>query len=183
MEPGQDDLLAFRGLALGRAPVAPAALQSFEPALGHREVGEDELEIEPLQVAGRVDAAVRMRVRRILEGADDVQERVRVPEPCQVVGRELVRPDVSLGRGRQRRQVDVRDVGLDDLLGLEDLGEALQARVRHLHDADMQRHAAEPAGLGVTAGQRVEDGRLARSGKPDDGRLHRVSSRQSGPRR
>ena len=55
----QDDVLALGGFALGRRPVTAAGLQALEPPLGHREVGEHELQIETLEVAGRVDAARR----------------------------------------------------------------------------------------------------------------------------
>ena len=103
MEPAQDDLLALVGLALGRRPVPAAALEPLEPPLGHREVGQGELEVEPLEVAGRVDAPVRMRVRRVLERADDVEQRVGVAQPREVVGRQLLGPDVALGRRRRRR--------------------------------------------------------------------------------
>ena len=130
MDAPDDDLLALGGLALGRRAVARARLEPLEAALGHRQVGEQELEVEPLDVAGRVDAAVRMRVGRVLEGADDVEQRVRVAQPGEVVGRQLLGPDVALGRGRRRRQVDVRDVGLDDLLGLEDAGQRVEPRRR-----------------------------------------------------
>ena len=104
-------------------PWRPLPLQPLEPALGHREVGEDELEVEPLEVARRVDAAVGMRVGRVLERADDVEQRVGVAQPREVVGRQLLGADVALGRRRRRGQVDVGDVGLDDLLRLEDLGQ------------------------------------------------------------
>ena len=89
------------------------------PALGHRQVGEHELEVEPLEVAGGVDAAVGMRVGRILERADDVEQRVGVAQPREVVGRQFLGPDVALGRGRRRGQVDVGDVGLEIFLGLK----------------------------------------------------------------
>ena len=163
MEAAEDDLLALVRLALGRRAVPAAALEPLEPSLGHRQVGQDELEVEPLEVAGRVDAAVRVRDGRVLERADDVEQRVGVAQPREVVGRQLLGPDVALGRGGRRRQVDVGDVGLDDLLRLEDLGQRVEPRVGHLDDADVEGDAAVAAGLGVAAGQRVEDGRLARS--------------------
>ena len=94
------------------------------------EVGEHELEVEPLEVARRVDAPVGMRVGRVLERADDVEQRVRVAQPGEVVGRQLLGPDVALGRRRRRGQVDVGDVGLDDLLRLEDRGQARRAARR-----------------------------------------------------
>ena len=101
-----------------------ARLEPLDAPLGHREVREQELEVEPLDVARRVDAPVRMRVGRVLERPDDVQQRVGVAQPGQVVGRQLLGADVALGRRRRRGQVDVGDVGVDDLLRLEDAGQA-----------------------------------------------------------
>ena len=113
-----------------------------------------------------------MRVRWVLERPDDVEQRVRIAQPGQMVGRQLLGADVALGRRRRRGQVDVGDVGVDDLLRLEDAGQRVETLVRDLDDADVEGDAAVAAGLGVAAGQRVEDGGLARSGKPDDGDLH-----------
>ncbi len=172
VEPGQDDLLALVRLALGRRAVAAGRLEPLEPALGHRQVGQDELEVEPLDVPPRVDRAIGMRRRGILECAHDMEQGVRVAQPGEVLGGQLLGPDVALGRGGRRRQVGVGDVGLDDLLRLEDRGEALEPRVGDLDDADVELHPAESAGLGVAPGQRVEDGGLTRSGKPDDRDLH-----------
>ena len=139
MDPLEDDLLALGRLALGRRPVPAGPLEPLEAALGHREIGEEELEVELLQVARRVDAARRMRVGRVLERAHDVEQRVRVAQPREVVGGQLLGADVALGRGRRRRQVDVGHVGLDDLLGLEDLGEPSEPVVGDLDDADVER--------------------------------------------
>ena len=188
MDPAQDRVLALGRLAFGGIAVPRAGLEPLDPALGHRQVGEHELEVEPLEVAGRVDAPVGMRVGRVLEGADDVEQRVGVAQAREVVGRQLLGPDVALGRGRRRGQVGVGDVGLDDLLGLEDRGQRVEPRVGHLDDADVEGDPAVAAGLGVAPGQGVEDGGLARSGKPDDGDLHRwivagISTRRSDRRR
>ena len=101
-----------------------------------------------------------------------MEQRVGLAEPRKVVGRQLLGPDPTLGRRGRRRQVDVRDVGLDDLLGLEDLGESIEPFVGNLDDPHVERHAAVPARLGVPARQRVEDGGLAAAGKPDDRDLH-----------
>ncbi len=78
-------------------PCRPLVLEPLEPAIGHRQVGEDELEVEPLEVAGRVDAAVGVRVGRILERADDVEQRVGVAQPREVVRGQLLRADMALG--------------------------------------------------------------------------------------
>ncbi len=103
MDAPHHDLFALGGLALGLGAVAAAALESLQPPLGHREVGEDELEVELLEVASGIHAARRMRMGRILERADDVQERVGVAQPREVVRRELLGPDPTLRRRRRRR--------------------------------------------------------------------------------
>jgi hypothetical protein len=90
----------------------------------------------------------------------------------KMLGGQLLGADVALGRSRRRRQVRVGDVGLHDLLGLEDRGQALEPRVWDLDHPDVELHPAESTGLGMTPGQGVEDGGLTRSGKPDDRDLH-----------
>ncbi len=119
---------------------------------------------------------------RIVECPHDVEERVGLPEAGQLVGGKLLGADPALARGGRRRQIHVRHVGLHDLLGLEDLREAIEPRVGDLDHADVERDAAVAACLGVSTGQRVEDGRLAAPGKPDDRDLH-VSSRRPDRRR
>ena len=186
MDAVQDGVLAFGRLALGRGAVPGAGLESLDPPLGHRQVREQELQVEPFDVAGRVDAAVGVRIGRVLERADDVEQRVGIAQPSEMVGRQLLGADVAFGRRWRRRQVRVGDVRVDDLLGLEDAGQGVQAVVRDLDDPDVEGDPAVAAGLGVAAGQRVEDGGLARPGKPDDGDLHgsivaEISNRRSGP--
>ena len=100
-------------------PWRPLVFKPLDPPLDQRQVGEDELEVEPLEVPRRVDRAVGMRVGRVLEGADDVEQRVGLAQPGEVLGRQLLGPDLALRRGRRRGQVDVRDVGLDDFFGLK----------------------------------------------------------------
>ena len=67
---------------------------------------------------------------------------------------------------------------MDDLLGLEDLGQPVEPLVGNLDGPDVQLHAAVTAGLGVAARQGVEDGRLPRAGQPDDGDLHVLADLQ-----
>ena len=114
-----------------------------------------------------------MGMRRVVPGPDDVDERVGLAEPRHVLGGQLVGADSALRRCGRRRQVDVGDVRLDDLLRLEHLGELVEARVGHLDHADVQLEGAVAAGLGVAARERVEHGGLARAGEPHDGDLHR----------
>ena len=149
-----------------------AGRQAFEAAIGHREIGQHELEIEPLEVAPGIDAPFGMRVRRVLERADHVQQGIGVPQPREVFGRQLLGADVALGRRRWRGQVHVGHVGMDDLLRLEDLGQPVESLVGDLDDAHVHGDPAVAAGLGMTSRQRVEDRGLARPGKADDGDLH-----------
>ena len=88
------DHLALVGFALGRRAVASARREPLEPPLDHREVGEHELEVEPLEVAPRVDRALRVWHRRVLERADDVEQRVGVAQPGELLRRQLLGPDV-----------------------------------------------------------------------------------------
>ena len=168
----EDHELSIVRLALGRRAVVTLLAQPLDAPICHGEVGEDEFEVEALDVAPRVDRALWVRHGRILERADHVEERIRVAESGEMFGRQFLRSDPALRRRGRRRQVDIRHVGLDDLPGLEDLGEVRETFVGHLHDADVELHPAEAAGVGVAAGQRVEDGRLAGRGKADDGDLH-----------
>ena len=58
----------------------------------------------------------------------------------------------------------------------ERLGDPLQALVGHRHHGDVRLDGGERvvAGLGPGGGERVEQGRLARVGHPDDADLHRA---------
>ena len=173
LEPAQDDLLALVRLALGRRPVAAAGAEPLEPTVDHREVGEDELEVQLLEVARRVHASPTgcgsdgsSNARTTWSSASDSRSRARCSAGSSSV------PTWPSRRSRRRGQVDVGHVGVDDLLRLEDLGQPVEARVRHLDHADVERQRAEPAGLGVTARQGVEDGGLAAAGEADDRDLH-----------
>ena len=117
---------------------------------------------------------------RVVEGARHVEQRIGVADLGQHIG---VHRPLPRGAGRDG-DVDVGDVGVGRLLRHEQRGEAIDPLVRDLHHADVRGGAAagEAAGLGVAAGQGVEDGRLAAAGQPDDGDLHRLSSRPRGPR-
>jgi hypothetical protein len=66
--------------------------------------------------------------------------------------------------------VDELDDGRDDALGLDDLRQLLQPRVRQLDDADVGLDGAEGIVLGGDAGLRqgIEQGGLADVGQADD---------------
>jgi hypothetical protein len=151
--------------------VLAAALEPLEAtARPCAQVGEQELEVELLEVARRVDAPAGCG----LAGSSNARttwSSASSRAAGEVVGRQLLGADAALGRGRRRRQVDVGDVGVDDLLGLEDPA-SVSSRRRDLDDADVERDAAVAAGLGVARVSVLKTVVLPDSGKPDDGDLH-----------
>ena len=104
---------------------------------------------------------------RVLEAAHDVRDRVDLAD----VREELVAEALALRRaGDEARDVDELDRRRDDLLGLRDGRERVEARVGHRHDADVRVDGAERVVLGRDAGarQRVEEGGLADVRQADD---------------
>ena len=164
-------------------PWRPVRREPLEAPLHDRQVGQDELEIEVLEVAPRVHVAVRMRhaTGPRTRGRRGGAHPSRATGPRCSAG-QLLGPDPALGRGGRRGQVDVRDVGLDDLLRLEDLGEAVEPRVGHLDHPDVELQAAEPP---VSAWPRVRVLKtvvLPLAGQADDRAIaaRTVSSRRPG---
>src|ERR1035437_2384052 len=105
-----------------------------------------------------------MRNGWVFEGTDYVQEGYGFAKSGQLIGRQLFGADSALTRGGRCRQVEVRHVGLDDLLGLEDLRQPVESLVRNLHGPTVRFHPAVAAGLGMAPGKSVEDRRLPRAG-------------------
>ena len=97
VDPSDDDLLALGGLALGRRPVAAArpgaAPVGARPSPGRRAMNSRSSCSRSR--AGSTDPG-RVRVRGIVERPDDVQQRVGLPEPGEVVRRQLLGPDPAL---------------------------------------------------------------------------------------
>ena len=163
VQPLQKRQLAVVGLALRRRSVMSARLQALQALLHDRKVGQRELQIQSLEVAPRVDRTLGVRHGRIIEGPDDVQQCIGLAQSRQLIGRQLLGSDSPFGRGRRRRQVEVRDVGVDDLLGLEDLGQPTEPLVWDLDGPDVQLHSAVAAGLSVASGKRIENRCLPRA--------------------
>src|SRR2546430_800421 len=84
VEPPQDALVALVRLALGRGAMPAARLEAVEAAVEDREVGEDQLEIESLEIPGRIDGAGRVGHGRVIERSDDVEERIRFTKPGEM---------------------------------------------------------------------------------------------------
>jgi hypothetical protein len=119
-------------------------------------------------VARRIDAAVRVRNRRIVEHAHHLEEGVHRAK----IGDESGRP--LLGRaGRKPGDVEKFDRGRRRLLRVIELGQPVEPRIGHEHAPPVHLTlAAEVAGLGLAPGQRVEQRGLPCPGQPDDPDLH-----------
>ena len=99
-EPLQHHQLALVRLALGRRAVAARRPQLLDAPLDHAQVGEHELQLQPLDVAPGVDGAVGMRHGRVVERPHHVEQRVGVAQAGQLVGRDVApgsRPSAEVG--------------------------------------------------------------------------------------
>ena len=120
LEQGREDLrLAQEALvaALG------GLLGLVHAALAHFGVGEDELEIDDVDVAQRVCAALDMGDVRVVKAAHDVDDGVRRAD----VRKELVAEALTLGRALDKAcNVDEFDRGGREFLRLMQVAQPLQ---------------------------------------------------------
>ena len=146
---------------------------AVEPFGDRVEVGEHQLRLDDLDVALRIDRRLDVDDVRIVEAADDVQDRVGLAD----VGEELVAEPFPFARAaNEAGDVDDLQVGVDRLLALSERGELVEPRIDDRHDADVRLDRAERIvrALRAGGGQRVEDRRLADVGQTDDsdGKTH-----------
>ena len=113
----------------------------------------------------------------VLEAAHDVDDRVGFAD----VRQELVAQALALaGPGHQPGNIDKLDNGWHDALGLDDVRQRGQPRVRQFHDADVRLDGAERIVFGGDSGlgQGIEQGGLADIRQTHDPALQtHVSSR------
>src|SRR5256885_1233759 len=110
LPPGRPHARAITRLQpASRKPTPP---QNAAPPGDEGEIGQDELEIELLDVACRINRPRGRRKRWVVEGTHDMDERVRVPQAGEMLGRQLLRSDVALAGCGWGGQVDVGDVGV-----------------------------------------------------------------------
>ena len=143
-------------------------------------VGEDELQVEGVDVAGRVDGAFGVRHGLVPKRANHVHQSVgTVERGLDLRARALAATGAA--PGERARDVDELDVGVGDLLRPEERRQPVETFVGHLHGADVQlRLAGVGAGGRMAMSQGIENGRLAGAGKTDDGKLHAFLSRIRG---
>lgn len=142
-------------------------LEARDLLLDGLQVREDQLRVDRLDVVLGRDLAVDVDDVLVLEGADDLADRVRLAD----VREELVAQALTLGSAaHDARDVDEVDRRREDLLGAEDLRELAEAGVGDADHAHVRLDRGERV-VGrqhVVLGQGVEQGRLADIRQADD---------------
>ena len=142
-------------------------------AVYHLEVSHDELKVDRLNVAQRVDRRCDARVGHdvhdvlVVEAAHDVDNGVRAADVLE----ELVAEPRALARALDKtRDVHELDDGGRLLVRVVHLGELVEPLVRHGDDADIRLNRTERivGALRARAGDGVEEGALAHIGQPHD---------------
>jgi len=117
--------------ALGAARPAPLFfLDPLKPFLDEVEIGDDQLGLEFAQISERINAAFRLRHRRIGEGAEDGDNSVGLTQFLQKLSPEPGRA------GRRRAGVHNLDCGARLLARLEHLDERIDSGIRYFHHGD-----------------------------------------------
>ena len=142
--------------------------QPLDPALDDGEVAQEDLRLDGGQVAPGVDRVHGVGDRRIAERADDGQEGVGGPKLAQ----ELLAEGCLLGiPGGKALELDEFDGRGGLLLGFEDGGQLLEARIGDLDHGD----GIGPLGRSRFRGQARQGGEqraFARLRQADDADLH-----------
>ncbi|MNC10884.1 hypothetical protein D3C75_585650 [compost metagenome] len=131
------------------------------------EVGEDQFQVDDLDVALGVDAVGDVNHVLVFEAAHHVSNGVGFAD----VGQELVAQAFTFrGTSHQAGDVDELHGGRQDAVWLDDFSQGIQARIGHRHDAAVRLDGAEGEVLRRDArlGQGVEQGGLADVGQADD---------------
>src|SRR5471032_1119327 len=163
------------GILVAALGVTRDFLQLFLAAV---EVGEDQFQVDDLDVAFRVDAVGDVNHVLVFKAADHVGDGIGFTD----VGQELVAQAFTFRRaGHQACDVDEFHGGRQDALWIDDSRQLLQARVRHGHDTAVGFDGAEGEVLrrDTGLGQGVEQGGFADVGQADDAAIesHGVSPR------
>ena len=152
-------------------PATFAALfaQAFQLTLDRNHVVEQKFAIHDGNIPGRVDTAGRVRHAGVFKAAYHVHKAVHLG---QLV--EQLAGDASLGRAAfQPGDIGVGHLGVNLLLRLEHLGQAVDARIGHVHHrrVDFKTPAAHRDRL-ITTRESVEDGRFSRLRQSNNSQAH-----------
>jgi hypothetical protein len=144
-------------------------------ALRLLKVGQQQLGLDRLDVASRVDVALGVRHALVAVGPDHMDDRIRLAD----VGQELVaEPFAPRGAANEAGDVVEGDGLRYDRRGGDGLGHALEPLVGHGYDGHVGLHGRERIvrGRGACARKRIEERRLAGVRQADDADPHRSAS-------
>jgi hypothetical protein len=153
------------GLLLRQEPLLGG--EPGDPVLRHAQVPVDQLQVHDLQVPDRVHAPLGVLHRGVLEGPEHVDQGLRLGGE----GEEGVSQTSALARvPGEARQIHELDLGGGDLLGLPELGQPVEALVRHGDDGPVRVRLPPRVGLDLRPGpgDDVEDRGLAAQGQTHD---------------
>ena len=146
----------------------PGGFGVLDELLFHRgQIGQRQFGVDGLDIGDRIDLSRDVHDIGVFETAHHMGDGVGLAN----VGQELVAQSFAFGRsGHQPGDIHELDDRRNDFLRLDDLGQLLQARIGHFHDADVGLDGAEGIVLRRDArlGQRVEEGGFAHIGQSDD---------------
>ena len=138
----------------------------LDPAVDQLDVGNDQLQVDGLDVLQRPDLSVHMHHVLVFKAPHHVDDGVHFPD----VGQELVSQTLALGSAfHQTGNVHEFDAGVDDLLRVIHIVQDLQPFIRYLYHPNVGVDGAEGIilRLGTCLGNRVKKGALPHIGKAD----------------
>ena len=138
------------------------------------EIGEDQFGVDHFDVAHRIDRAADVMDVAILETAHDLHDRVHFAD----VAEELVAESFAGARAfHEPRDIDELNRGRNDFLRMGKLGQHLEPRIGHGHDAEVRVDRAKGIIRGLRlagAGDGIEESGFANVRQTNDsGAQHR----------
>ncbi|MNW46630.1 hypothetical protein D3C74_239360 [compost metagenome] len=130
-------------------------LGAFDPFLHALHVSQDQLQVNRLDVADRIDFAVHVRNILVLEAADHMNDGIHLAD----VRQELVAKTLALARtAHQSGDIDKFKCRRNRAVRNDQFGQLVESLVRHLNHADVwiDRTKRIVGGFGPRLGYRVK---------------------------
>ena len=172
---GQKPLKDLRLMDKALVAALGSLLGLVNAALAHLHVGEDQLQIDDVDVPQGIGAALDVGDVAVVKAAYHMDDGVGGAD----VGQELVAQTLALGRAfDQTRNIDELDDGGGKFFGIVQVAEPFQPLIRHGDDAHVGVDGAESVVVrgDTRVGDGVKQGRLAHIGQTDDTELHSTTS-------
>ena len=116
-------------------------LRHLRRALFHRlKIGETQLRLDDVDIAQRIDSPLHMRDVRTLKAAHHMRDRIHLTN----VLKELIAKPLALRRAlHEPRNIDKTHARRRRFLGMIEIRQHRQTRIRHRHHADVRLDRAE----------------------------------------